>query len=365
MSEAILRRLRPTQIREVILLVVIVGLIIFFSTQVDSYLTGRTFSRITTTFPIVAICAVGMVLVVLTRNIDLSVGSMVGLVALTLGTIMRDLGNTPGIVQDLFAVAGPIVLIAIGMGLGALLGAINGAIVAYGRVPAIITTLATLAIYRVITIEVGEARTVTTRGFPDWLVDFAGTNLTVIGDFDIRLVFVLTLVVVAIGQFVLRYLPYGRRLYAIGSNPDAARTAGLPVRRDVFLAFVGCGALAGLAGFVFLTRFGNVTVIAAQGLELQVVAAVVVGGVAIFGGSGSMIGAFLGAVLIALLQQSLTRWIGISDFMRDFLLGALILVAVASDKVLLGRLQESWARLKRRDEAAEREARGTEATDGN
>ena len=136
------------------------------------------------------------------------------------------------------------------------------------------------------------------------------------------------------------------------------------MQRDVFWAFVGCGALAGLAGFVFLARFGNITVIAGQGLELEVVAAVVVGGVNIFGGSGSMIGAFLGAVLIAVLEQSLTRWIGISDFMRDFLLGVLILAAVASDKIVLGRLQSAWVRVRRRDEAAARIARKSEAGDG-
>lgn len=363
MSDAILRRLRPTQVRELVLVLVIVGLIIFFATQVDSYLTGRTFTRITTTLPIVAIVAVGQVLVVLTRNIDLSVGSQVGLVALTLGTIMRDMDNFVAPIQDAFTLLGPVLLIAIGMGLGAVMGAINGSIVAYGRVPAIITTLATLAIFRVVTIEVAEARTITTTGFPEWLTTFAASNIFEIEGVDIRVIFGLTLLVVALGQLVLRYLPYGRRLYAIGSNPDAARTAGLPVQRDVFWAFVGCGALAGLAGFVFLARFGNVTVIAAQGLELQVVAAVVVGGVNIFGGSGSMIGAFLGVVLITLLQQSLTRWIGISDFMRDFLLGALILTAVASDKILLGRMQEAWVRMRRRDEAARRELRDKDGHD--
>ena len=122
---------------------------------------------------------------------------------------------------------------------------------------------------------------------------------------------------------------------------------------------------SGLAGFVFLARFGNITVVAGQGLELQVVAAVVVGGVHIFGGSGSVFGAFLGAVLIALLQASLIRWIGISDFMRDFLLGVLILIAVASDKVVLGRAQDAWVRVKRRDEEAARVARDVGAGRGN
>ena len=128
----------------------------------------------------------------------------------------------------------------------------------------------------------------------------------------------------------LRYLPFGRRLFAIGSNPDAARVAGFPVQRDVFAAFALSGALSGLAGFMFLARFGNITVTAGQGLELQVVAAVVVGGVNIFGGVGSIIGAFLGAMLIELLQQSLIRWAEVSEFVRDAILGLLILVAVAS-----------------------------------
>jgi rhamnose transport system permease protein len=349
MTDAILRRFRPDQIREVVLVLVIVAIIIFFSTQIDGYLSGRTFNRITTTFPIVVVMAVGQVLVVLTRNIDLSIGSIAGLVGYTLGSIM-------GAHADM----SPLLIVALGMGLGGVLGAINGLIVAYGRVPAIITTLATLAIYRVILIEMSEARTVTTMGFPEWLLKFPSATLFEIGNLDIRVVFVIALVVVAIGQFVLRYLPYGRRLYAIGSNPDAAKSAGLPAQRDVFWAFVSCGALAGLAGFLFMAKFGNLTVEAGAGLELQVVAAVVVGGVNIFGGSGSMIGAFLGAVLIELLQQSLVRWIGVSDFLREFLLGALILIAVAGDKILVGRAQESWVRVRRQDDAKARAAREAE-----
>ena len=349
MTDAILRRFRPDQIREVVLLLVIVGIILFFSTQIDNYMTGRTFNRITTAFPIVVVMAVGQVLVVLTRNIDLSIGSIAGLVGYTLGSLI-------GGQSDM----NPLFVVALGMGMGAVLGAINGLIVAYGRVPAIITTLATLAIYRVVLIELSDARTVTTAGFPEWLLQFPSATLMKIGDLDVRLVFVIALVVVAIGQLVLRYLPYGRRLYAIGSNPDAAQNAGLPARRDVFWAFVGCGSLAGLAGFLFLAKFGNLTVEAGAGLELQVVAAVVVGGVNIFGGSGTMIGAFLGAVLIETLQQSLVRWIGVSDFLRDFLLGALILVAVATDKIVVGRLQEAWVRVRRKDDEAARAAREAE-----
>jgi rhamnose transport system permease protein len=162
-------------------------------------------------------------------------------------------------------------------------------------------------------------------------------------------------------QMGLRYLPFGRRLFAIGSNPDAAQVAGFPIRRDIFSAFVLSGTLAGLAGFMFLARFGNITVVAGQGLELQVVAAVVVGGVNIFGGVGSAIGALLGATLIDLLQQSLIRWLEVSEFLRDAILGLLILLAVASDKIIIGRLRTLGIRARRRAQethAAQGEAIG-------
>jgi rhamnose transport system permease protein len=139
-------------------------------------------------------------------------------------------------------------------------------------------------------------------------------------------------------------LPYGRRLYAIGSNPEAAKVAGFPAKRIVFLAFVLCGALAGLAGFMFLARFGNITVVAGLGLELSSVAAVVVGGVNIFGGSGTAVGALLGAILIDLIDNSLIRWAEISEFWRDALLGLLILIAVATDAVIMTRLRNLWVR---------------------
>jgi rhamnose transport system permease protein len=153
---------------------------------------------------------------------------------------------------------------------------------------------------------------------------------------------VVAVLIVVTAQLVITYLPWGRRIYAIGSNPEAARMAGLPVSAMVFSTYTICGALCGLGGFLFLARFGTVTVVAAQGMELQVVAAVVVGGVNIFGGSGSMVGAFLGTLLIAILEQSLLRWEVVSEFWRDAVLGLLILLSVAADSFLLTRLRQFW-----------------------
>jgi len=340
MSDAILRRIRPEQFREVILLIVTIGLLAFFATQIPDYFNPRSVNRLTTGLAIPLVVAVGQVLVVLTRNIDLSVSSIVGLSAYVVGTLLTRVDAMS-----------PLMTVVLSMLLGLALGAINGAVVAYGGVPAIITTLGTLALYRVVLVEFSGAKTVTTADLPDWLNDVPSANVLSARGYDLRLTVGVALLVIILGQLTLRYLPFGRRLYAIGSNPDAARTAGLPVKRDVFTAFAISGALSGLAGFMFLVRFGNITVTAAQGLELQVVAAVVVGGVNIFGGSGSMIGALLGVLLIETLQQSLLRWAGMSEFAKDAILGLLILVAVAADAIILGRLREMWVRVRRRDQA--------------
>jgi rhamnose transport system permease protein len=238
----------------------------------------------------------------------------------------------------------PLAAVLMAIGVGAALGAFNGVVVAYGRVPAIIVTLGTLAIYRTMLVEYSDAQTVLTADLPEWLLDLPRDNIISFGDLDLRLMVGVMLVVVLLFQLIVIYLPYGRRLYAIGSNPEAARIAGFPSQRIVFFAFVLCGALSGLAGFMFLARFGNITVVAGLGLELASVAAVVVGGVNIFGGSGTVIGAFFGAILIDLLENSLIRWLEISEFWRDALLGMLILLAVATDAVIMNRLRDLWVR---------------------
>jgi rhamnose transport system permease protein len=327
------RRFQPEQIRELVLIALIIGIIIFFGSQIENYFNARTFTRMSTSVAVVAVVAVGQTLVILTRNIDLSVGSIVGFTAYVVGTILTMNNDIPPVAAVLLAIA-----------LGAVMGSFNGLLVAYGRVPAIIVTLGTLAIYRTILVEISGAKSVLTSDLPRWLVELPPVNVFSFGEVDIRLLFVMAISVVIIFQLIVSYLPWGRRLYAIGSNPDAARVAGFPAQRIVFMAFVLSGALAGLGGFMFLARFGNITVVAGQGVELQSVAAAVVGGVNINGGLGTPFGAFLGAVLIDVIDNSLIRWLAISEFWRDALLGLLILLAVATDTVIMNRLRKVWAR---------------------
>lgn len=327
------RVMRPEQIRELSLVLLIGLAILFFSSQIEGYYSGRTFNRISASAMILIVVAVGQTLVVLTRNIDLSVGSIVGFTAYFVGTQLANQNDLS-----------PVLAVLLSIGLGAAMGLLNGIIVAYGRVPAIITTLGTLAIYRTLLVEYSDAKTVTTNSLPAWLLDLPRVNLFTIGEIDFRLLVGVALLAVFSFQLALTYLPYGRRLYALGSNPEAARMAGLPAQRTLMIAYTLCGGLCGVAGFMFLARFGNITVVAGQGLELQAVAAVVVGGVNMFGGSGTMFGTLLGAILISTLEQSLLRWAQISEFWRDAILGLLILFAVATDAVIINRLRALWVR---------------------
>ena len=312
--------------RIAILLVILAALIVFFSLQIENYLTPRLFVRISTSVSIIALIAVGQAVVVMTRNIDLSVGSIVGCTAYFLGGVLAVFPNIP-----------PVFVVLLAMGIGSCFGLVNGLLVSRLNLPSIIVTLATLALFRSILVESSDGTSIVTGSLPIWLVEFARQNMLVIGDFKVRWMVVIALFVVLSMYFFLTRFRAGRQFYAAGSNPDAAEFTGINLKRTVLYAFLISGALAGLAGFMFLARFGNITVVAGQGLELKSVGAVVVGGVNIFGGSGSIIGVLIGATMIDLIDTSLVRWEFVSEFWREAILGLLILSAVAMDTILSRR----------------------------
>ena len=323
-------RLHPQTLRIIALFVALLATVLFFSTQIDNYLSPRMFTRITTSAAVILPIAVGQAIVVMTRNIDLSIGSTVGVVAYLTGEF---LGGHP----DLH----PLAVALLAMGIGGLMGAINGVLVAWGRVPSIIVTLGTLALYRSFLVQYSDAKTITTASLPQWLVDLPQANAFSLFGLDVRVTVVLALLSAIAMGLALTRLRAARRIYAVGSNPDAAVMAGINAGMVVFVAFVISGAFAGLSGLIFLAKFGNITVVAGMGFELKAVAAVVVGGVSILGGSGSMIGVVIGCVLVDTIDNSLTRWELVSEFWRDALLGMLIMAAVTVDTVMsrsLGRL---------------------------
>jgi len=323
----ILHRVSPAVLRLLVLVGVIALLVLFFSSQIENYLNGRLFNRISSSVAVMALVATGQTLVILTRNIDLSVGSIIGFTAFATGSLVAGM---PGI--------NPVLLVLYAALVGAAFGAVNGVLVAYIRVPSIIVTLATMAIFRSFLVEYSGAKSVTTEQLPQWLTDFPNMQLFSLGDFQFRAGFCSAVLVVILVHLALSRLRPARQLFAVGSNPEAADMAGIDAPRVIFIAFVLSGVMAGLAGFMFLARFGNITVVAGLGFELKSVASAVVGGVNIFGGSGTVIGAFLGTVMVDLIETSLVRWQVVSEFWREAVLGALILLSVAMDTVFNRRL---------------------------
>ena len=201
-------------------------------------------------------------------------------------------------------------------------------LVAFGKVPALVITLGTLYIYRGIVLTWAGSDRINASDLPARLPrprHEAGARIPVL--------FLVAFAVLAVVGYHLHTARGGRELYAIGSDPDAAVLYGLRVRRRLIAAFVLSGALAGLAGVVYAARYGTVSSDAGTGIELQAVAAVVIGGVAIFGGSGTVWGAALGAVLLVTINRALPI-VGIPDFWQQALVGVLILGAIVLDRVL-------------------------------
>lgn len=266
---------------------------------------------------ILLLLAVGQAIVIITRNVDLSVGSVLGLTAYLTGRLFLDV---PGIPIPLVFLAGIV--------FGGLLGLVNGALVAFAKVPALVITLGTLYAYRGINVLWTGSDRINASDMPK---DFLA-----LGTQQILYIPVLTLIAVVVlvaAGWYLRNLRGGRELYAIGSDPDAANLYGLKVTQRVLLAFVVCGALAGLAGVLYAARYGTVNSQAGSGFELDAVGAAVIGGVAIFGGSGTVWGAAIGAYLLFTINRALPI-LGVQDFWQRAVVGVLIIGAIVLDRVL-------------------------------
>jgi rhamnose transport system permease protein len=316
--------------RETGIVIALVAVVAATTVANPSFLSGQGVHDLFLNASIIALLAAGQCLLVITRNIDLSVGSVMGLTAYMSGQMF--LGN-----QGM-----PMILVILaGIALGALCGVINGALVAIAKVPALVVTLGTLYVFRGLDYAWASATGVQQvnayQMSPSFLEFGSGS---VLGVPNLTLIAV---VVVAVIAYALRNFSSGRELYAIGSNPDAARLAGVPTGRRVFTTFVISGGLVGLAGVLHAAYFGTINAAVGSGKELAVVAAVVVGGVAIFGGSGTVIGAALGALLLTTITSALPI-LGVPAFWQRAVDGAALLVAISLDRTVMVRLA---ARLQR------------------
>jgi len=313
---------RQRELSLVAIMVVLGGLVTLTAPQ---FLTVDNISQVAVLASVIAVAAVGESLVVITRNVDLSVEATIGLVAYCVASLLeRQALDTPG-------------AIVFGLGLGLVLGMINGVVVTIFRVPAIVATLGTLSVFRGIDYLVAGSHQVPVAGLPPGFTDAAGDSIL-----GIPIFVVIAVGIVIVGSVVLRSTRFGRQLYAVGSNPEAAAILGIPSRLVVFTAFSLCGLLAGVAGILYDMEFGTINGTSATGLVLAVVAAVVVGGVNIFGGSGTLAGAAIGALFLGFIANALIL-VGLSQFWLQAIYGVVILLAISADAIILRRIQRATA----------------------
>ncbi|HEX6479557.1 MAG TPA: ABC transporter permease [Ktedonobacteraceae bacterium] len=323
-----------SRVRELGLLIVLLFIVLIVGIQAPRFLRIDNFEQILLSVAILAIVAVGETLVVLTRNVDLSVGSMVGFTAFVTAYFFKELPHSNLLLG---------ILLGCALGLG--LGLVNGAIVSFGRVPAIVATLGTLYAYRGLVFIFASNTTSQVNAYdvPGSYLALATTQI-----FGIPALILIAAVVALIVGYFLHASQSGRQLYAVGSNPEAAKMIGIRANWLVFGAFAASGLLCGLAGVLWGARFATVDATNATGLELQVIAAVVVGGVNIFGGSGTILGAVLGAIVLGTLENALNI-LNISQFWLQAIYGAAIIGAVVLDAFITRWLQR--AILSRRKKA--------------
>lgn len=313
------QKLFSSSIAPIAVALIIVSVIL--SLMTDNFLTASNLTNIVTQSSVVGIAAIGATLVIITSGIDLSVGSNIALSGLVGAIVGQAAGGVPGIIA--------IIVVAVAV------GAFNGTAVAWLRLAPFIVTLAVMGMGRGLTLQLSQGQSV--YGLPDIIRWLGSSNIL-----GIKTSAILTLVLFVIAHFVLSKTTFGHKVFAVGGNAEAARLAGINVKRVVFATYVIAGLCAGIAAILLLGRLDSATPNAATGTELQVIAAVVIGGTSLFGGKGSMVGTLIGVLLIGVINNGLTL-LNVSSFWVQFVQGALIFLAVLLDSFNTGRLRRTAA----------------------
>lgn len=327
-AETLVRALLEGRLLGVAIFLVL--LCIFFGLVARNFASISNLNTIALNGAILVVVACAEAIVVITRNYDLSVGSVVAFSAYAGLDLVR-----------LHPEAGPVMVLA-PIAIGGLCGAFNGFLVAFCRLPSVIATLGTMSVYRGLAFLYAGGHQIDPKDLPSWVARSAQGH--VLGLSTLVLLGFAIAIATTIG---LRYLRTGRQIYAVGSNPEAAPFYGLHTGRVIFRAYLICGVLTGLAGFLFGARTSYVVPYLAQGLELTALAAVVLGGISVLGGSGTVFGAAIGAITIAAIENGLVL-LGAPEFVRQFVYGTIIVVAVITDALVQKRVRELLLRLRAR-----------------
>lgn len=302
-------------------LIILVGLLVVFSIVSPDFRTGNNLLNILRQYSVPMILAVGMTLVIVARGIDLSVAATAALS-----------GSAMGVSFSSWGWPAPLALL-LGLASGAAVGAFNGFVITRWHVPDFVATLGTLTAVRGIALlvtgglPVPDAQAaIEGRTLPDSVLALGGGTIG-----PIPLIALVALVCVLVGTFVLGRTTLGRSAYAVGGNPDAALMSGIKVARTKISVYVFSGVLAAIAGFMLTGRQGSANALSADQMELQAIAAVVVGGTNLFGGEGRVSGTVIGMLVIGVLSNGLAI-IGVSDFWQRVVNGLVIVVVVALDQ---------------------------------
>jgi ribose transport system permease protein len=297
---------------------------IILSLASDVFATQDNLFNVTRNFAFIAIIALGMTAVIITGGIDLSVGAVLVLSGMVIGMTMNN--GTP------FWIAAPLAL-----GVAAAVGAFNGVMIAYVGMPPFVVTLGMLSIARSLAMVLSDNRMVYEFGpDQDTLLALGGGDvglwLPVLGSIQVPNPVLILLAMATITGLSFRWTRWGRYLFAVGGNEEAANLTGVPVRPVKVRVYMMCSLCAGVAGILEVGWLGTITTGLGQGMELTVIAAAVIGGANLSGGMGTAVGAIVGAALIELIRNSLTL-LGISTFWQGTFVGCFIIVAVLFDRL--------------------------------
>lgn len=313
-----------------VFLALVILIAILSVTRYYSFLTSTNLQNLSTQITFTAISGIGVLFVILTAGVDLSLGSSAGLSSFVCAIAVVLTPNP---------YAGIAVGLAAAILTGALVGAANGAVVSYLRVTPFIVTLGMMWVARTLIYELGrvvvadhlvpkelrQASAMPVTGIPQVFVD-AGAGS--IGGIPIPVLFLVVVAIVA--HFILTYTVFGRRLYAIGGNEEATHLSGINVRRVKFFAYVFCSAICGITGFLYVARFTSGTMEAGRNHELEAIAAAVIGGTSLMGGSGSVLGVVLGACVMGVVSNGMDM-LGIPPEPKLGIIGAVIIAAAILD----------------------------------
>jgi rhamnose transport system permease protein len=312
--------------REFGIFLFILILLAVFGTLEPRFFRSDNLSAILSSVGILMVVGAGQTLVIVTRNIDLSVGSSLGMAAMVMGMVARENPDFP-----IFG------LIVIAMIVGGLCGLLNGLLVSYGKIPSIIATLGTLAIIRGAVFLVSDNVQIDPNDVPKGIIELSTTS-----PIGIPWLLIFAFLSIILVWYISSKTLLGKRIYAVGSNPEGAISRGLSFNRITILVFVFVGVLAGLGGVLYTARYATINPAdVGRGLEFDVISAVVIGGTNIFGGSGTALGTALGCILIGILSNGLTV-VGVSPFWKACATGFLILAAVAIDNLVRKRQEQNF-----------------------